>query len=871
MSATSIDTVRQQRQSLWLDNIHRALLTSGTLARYIDTGGIRGLTSNPTIYEHALARGHDYDDVLRALMPQFEKDHEGLFFALALEDLRAAADLFAPIHEKSQGQDGFVSLELSPRLADDADASIAQAKRLHALAERPNLLIKVPGTAAGARAIEELITEGVGINVTLLFSPSQYLRAAEAYFRGLERRLAKGLDLRVPSVASVFISRWDTAMNPQLDSGMRNRLGLAVAYHCYDTHHRLYATERWKRLAAHGAQPQKLLWASTSSKDPSLSPAYYVERLIYPNTINTVPEATLLAFLNEGKPVSTMTAKEARIVPDLLSRGINLAGAADDLQNKGCDAFVHSFQSLIEQLQKECRRLHQSTAPKEAYKDDPLLDESLAEVEHEELVARLWKHDWTLWGNQQDEIANRLGWLHIVPAMRHKVSELEDFAARCSQEGLRHVLWCGMGGSSLFASFTQSLDTPVRGAPRLDILDTSHPDFLRRRLENYRVGETLVVVASKSGTTLETRAQLDLFWSRDSNGRHYVAVTDPDTPLDELAKSRGFLKIFRNDPTLGGRYSALSYFGLVAWVLRGLPLQPLLHAADCMMHACLPSVPARHNPGLKLGLVLGLHARAGRNKATILLPPPLRVFGGWLEQLLAESTGKQGRGIVPVVGEEIAPPDHYGHDRLFVALGAPDAARDALREAGHPVYHDHDLDRAPIGGQVFAWEFATAIAGHILGINAFDQPNVESAKKAAGRILEHPENTTSPVVVPPSRILERVQPNDYIALQAYIDPESPKVQELQRLRTLLRDRTGAATTLGIGPRFLHSTGQLHKGGPREGVFLQIVDDTMNELPIPGRRYGFGQVIRAQADGDYEALIEHGMRVARVRLEDLLTL
>jgi hypothetical protein len=253
------------------------------------------------------------------------------------------------------------------------------------------------------------------------------------------------------------------------------------------------------------------------------------------------------------------------------------------------------------------------------------------------------------------------------------------------------------------------------------------------------------------------------------------------------------------------------------------------------------------------------------------LPPPLRVFGGWLEQLLAESTGKQGRGIVPVVGEEIAPPGHYGHDRLFVALGGADAARDALREAGHPVYHDHDLDRAPIGGQVFAWEFATAIAGHILGINAFDQPNVESAKKAAGRILEHPENTTSPAVVPPSRILERVQPNDYIALQAYIDPESPKVQELQRLRTLLRDRTGAATTLGIGPRFLHSTGQLHKGGPREGVFLQIVDDTMSELPIPGRRYGFGQVIRAQADGDYEALVEHGMRVARVRLEDLLTL
>ncbi len=869
MPPSCIDEVRRRKQSLWLDNIHRGLLTSGTLARYIDQCGVHGLTSNPTIYEHALARGHDYDDLLRALMPRHERDPEALFFSLALEDLRAAADLFAPVHEASGGRDGFVSLELSPKLADDADASIAQARHLHDRAQRANLLIKVPGTRSGARAVEELVAGGVGVNVTLLFSPSQYLRAAEAYLRGLERRLAQGLDLRVPSVASVFVSRWDTTLNAQLDRGERNCLGLAVAYHCYDTYRRLYASDRWKRLAARGAHPQRLLWASTSSKDPALAPAYYVERLIYPETVDTVPEATLLSFLNEGQPRATMTEKEARLVPDLLARGVDLASAADELQKNGRDAFVRSFLALLDRLQIECRRLRQNPPGRSRPSDDPFRTEALEQAAREDLVARLWKHDWTLWGERQEGIADRLGWLHIVSGMRPKVKELEGFAAQCRKEGFRHVLWCGMGGSSLFASFVQSLDTPVHDAPRLDILDTSHPDFLRRRLESYRPGETLVVVASKSGTTLETRAQLDLFWSRDPEGGHYAAVTDPGTPLDELATSRGFLRVFRNDPTLGGRYSALSYFGLLAWVLRGLPLEPLLHAADCMTHACLPSIPPEHNPGLKLGLLLGFHARAGRDKATILLPPPLSAFGGWLEQLLAESTGKEGRGIVPVVGEELASPECYGNDRFFVALGGPDAARDALRQAGHPVYHDPDLDRAPIGGQVFAWEFATAVAGHVLGINAFDQPNVEASKKAAARILETRQPTVSSE--PSARILERVRPSDYIALQAYIDPESPHVGELQRLRTVLRDRTGAATTLGLGPRFLHSTGQLHKGGPREGVFLQVVDEAMGKLPVPGRSYGFEDVIRAQADGDYEALVDHGMRVARVRLDDLLAL
>jgi transaldolase/glucose-6-phosphate isomerase len=869
MHESHVEEILLRKQSLWLDNIHRSLLTGGMLMRYIDEYGVRGLTSNPTIYEHALARGHDYDDLLRTLLPQYESDPEGLFFALALEDLRASADLFAPTHEQSRGRDGFVSLELSPRLADDAEASVQQAQRLHDLAQRPNLLIKVPGTPEGARAVEELIAKGVGVNVTLLFSPSQYLRTAEAYLRGLERRLANGLDLRVPSVASVFLSRWDTRMNPLLESGNRNRLGLAIAYHCHDTYRRLYSTDRWKRLAEHGAEPQRLLWASTSSKDPALPPAYYVERLIYPETINTVPEATLLAFVREGRPCPTMTESEARLVPELLARGVDLAGIAEELQVKGRDAFVQSFASLIERIQNECLRLRQTPPKGHASGPDPLLTEALDEAVREDVVTRLWKHDWTLWSDRPEGVSDRLGWLHASSEMRHKIEDLEAFAATCRHEGVRRVLWCGMGGSSLFASFVQSLDTPLHDAPRLEILDTSHPDYLRRRLEAYRPDETLVVVASKSGTTLETRAQLDLFWSHDSNARHYVAITDPGTPLDELASSRGFRKIFRNNPTLGGRYSALSYFGLLAWALRGLPLEALLHSADSMTHACLPSIPPEHNPGLKLGLLLGRHALSGRDKATILLPPPLAAFGAWLEQLLAESTGKKGRGIVPIVDEELASPDRYGDDRFFVSLGGPDATRHTLRQAGHPVHHDSDLDRAPIGGLVFAWEFATAVAGHVLGINAFDQPNVEAAKKAAARILEG--HRPSVPFQSPQEILNLVRPHDYIAIQAYVDPESPSVKELKRLRTILRDRTTAAVTLGLGPRFLHSTGQLHKGGPREGVFLQIVDEAMGKLPIPGRSYGFDNVIQAQADGDYEALVDHGMRVARLRFDDLLKL
>lgn len=866
-----LDTARRRRQSLWLDAIHRGLLTSGTLAQYIDTYGIRGLTSNPTIYEHALARGRDYDDILRTLMPRHpDEDLEGLFFDLALEDLRMAADLFAPIHEQSDGRDGYVSLEVSPHLADDTEATVAQARKLYELAQRPNLLIKVPGTKAGAAAIETLIAQGIGVNVTLLFSPSQYVRAAEAYLRGLERRLERGLDLRVPSVASLFVSRWDTALADRVSPQERNRIGLAVAYHCHDTLQRLLASERWQRLARAGARPQRLLWASTSTKDPALPPAYYVERLLYPETIDTIPEATLLAYAKEGRPTETMSAKEAQLIQELLDRGLDLAAEAESLQAKGRDAFVRSFDSLLEQLHKECLRLGASPQLRSTPPHPPLLLDALDVARHEDLVARIWKHDWRLWGTKPDEIANRLGWLHITASMRSQVAALEDFASECRREGYRRVLWCGMGGSSLFASFTQTLPSPLSDGLELQILDSSHPDFLRRHLENYRPGETLVVVASKSGSTLETRAQLELFWERDPDGRHYVAITDPGTSLDEYATSHGFREIFRNDPTLGGRYSALSHFGLVAWALRGLPLDVILHSAEGMIHACLPSIPVEQNPGLKLGLLLARHAQLGHDKATIVLPPPLHAFGGWLEQLLAESTGKEGRGIVPIVSEPVTDPKHYGDDRFFVVVGATGPEIEAIRAAGHPLHHDPDLDRAAIGGQIFAWEFATAVAGHVLGINAFDQPNVESAKKAAARLLETRQRPTIELR-PVAEALALLRPRDYLAIQAYLDPDSPHIVALERLRLALRDRTGAATTLGLGPRFLHSTGQLHKGGPREGVFLQVIDEAMGTLAIPGRPYGFEDVIRAQADGDYEALQAHGMRVARVRLDDLLTL
>jgi len=449
-------------------------------------------------------------------------------------------------------------------------------------------------------------------------------------------------------------------------------------------------------------------------------------------------------------------------------------------------------------------------------------------IEPAELVERIWERDPTVWTGHDE--AQWVGWLDEPLRMRERVAELTVFAAAAAQD-VDDVVLLGMGGSSL----APEVIARAFGARQFTVLDTTHPKAIRRLAERLDFERTLFVVSSKSGTTLETRSHFDFFWEKGGKrGDRFVVVTDPASPLEELAKARG-TRVFAGEPSIGGRYSALSAFGLVPASLMGVDLGRLLDRAEAMLNACRV---ADDNPGLTLGLALGHAWEEGRDK--VLIRPNRYGFGLWVEQLLAESTGKEGKGLVPAPDETADGPDRQ------------------LRE----VLLDDPYD---LGSEFYRWEFATAVAGAILGINPFDQPNVQEAKDRTGQILASGDDLASGPDSSLEELLAQARPGDYVAIQAFVDPAAQ--ERLQPLVVRARE-TGCVVTLGLGPRYLHSTGQLHKGGASIGCFLQVVDDTGGELPIPGRKFGFGRLIRAQAAGDYAALKERGRPVARIRLEDI---
>lgn len=503
--------------------------------------------------------------------------------------------------------------------------------------------------------------------------------------------------------------------------------------------------------------------------------------------------------------------------------------------------------------------------------DEPAVTAALERLERAAAGARIWKKDASLWSDAEavrSSIASRLGWLETPVTMQAHVGELDAFAASLRQEGFTDVVLLGMGGSSLAAEVLAATFPPSPGAPALTVLDTTDPGAIRTALGRLKLPHTLFLVSSKSGTTTEMLALYRFFRAEletrvDRPGAHFVAITDAGTPLARLATEGRFRRIFLNVPDIGGRFSALSYFGLVPGALLGIDLKRLLDRARAMAAASGATVPAADNPGLRLGAVLGGLAVAGRDKVTLVLSEPIRAFGAWLEQLLTESTGKQGRGLMVVHDETPGPPAVYGADRLFVALslGADPGLEGALaplRAAGHPVVRIPLADRFDLGGEFFRWQLATAAAGMLLEVNPFDEPNVAQAKEATqtalatfkerGRLPEWPADCADDV----ARVLAQARAGDYVALLAYLTPEAATTAALQRLRTFLRDRTRLATTVGYGPRYLHSTGQLHKGGPPTPILIMLADDR-EDLPIPGERYGFGTLKMAQALGDLATL------------------
>ena len=496
------------------------------------------------------------------------------------------------------------------------------------------------------------------------------------------------------------------------------------------------------------------------------------------------------------------------------------------------------------------------------------VDQRLDRFEREDVARRIWARDHTVWRPDPREIADRLGWLTVADSMRQHVPDLRSFAETCAADGLRTAVLAGMGGSSLAPEVFRETFGVADVALDLIVLDTTHPDQILAVEERIDLDRTLFVIASKSGGTTETLSHFAYFWDRIPDGSHFACITDPGTSLQQLAEDHGFRRVFQNQPDIGGRYSALSHFGLVNAALIGVDLEGLLAGALDMSRACGPDIPAAKNPGMALGAAMGEAALSGRDKLTLVLPPAVHALGYWIEQLIAESTGKEGKGILPVEGEDLGPPDAYGEDRLFAATGSGfGEALDALVEAGHPEVRISFDDVIGLGGEMFRWEFATAVAGAVIGIQPFDQPDVQSAKDATKRILAAGE---IPKADPGSldQLLSGGGPGAYLAILAYIPRNGENIRRLHSIRMRLRDRLRIATTVGFGPRFLHSTGQLHKGGPNTGLFVQVVDEPRADLPIPGQPYSFGHLIAAQATGDLQSLRDRDRKVARVSLEEL---
>ena len=761
-------------QSPWLDYMKRSLIDKGELRTLIERDGLKGVTSNPSIFEKAIAETDEYADALKHFQAQADHSISAIYEHLAIADIRAAADVLRPVYDSTHGRDGYVSLECSPYLANDTEATVAEALRLWAAVDRPNLMVKVPATPAGIPAIRQLTGRGLNINITLLFSVSVYEQVVEAYISGLEDLKKTGGDVsKIGSVASFFVSRIDTAVDKQLDKlddkeaadKLRGKAAIANAKLAYVQYKALFSGPRWEALAAAGAKTQRLLWASTSTKNPTYKDTMYVEGLIGRDTVDTIPPATMDAFRDHGQATPDAIEQDvsgARAVLAALEKhGISLKQVTDQLVIDGVQQFADAFDKLFGAI---ARSRHALIGGKRADLEiAPGFPEMKTAYENElevwrknGLIRRLWAGDKSLWTETDED--KWLGWLHVIDHELADVGLLQDFAADVKQRDFTDVVLLGMGGSSLGPEVLSETFGQQTGWPRFHMLDSTDPAQIKAIEQAVDLSKTLFIVSSKSGSTLEPNIFMDYFLDRvgavrgkHKAGEHFVAVTDPGSSLERRAKQLGFAHIFHGVPSIGGRYSVLSKFGLVPAAAMGLDIKRLLETALPMERSCGSDVPPSENSGVKLGIALGIAAtRFGRDKVTIIASPEIADLGAWLEQLLAESTGKHGRGLIPLADEPPATPEHYGGDRFFAYLEldgrAAQSQQDAvaaLEKAGHPIAKIRVKDIWHIGQEFFRWEIATAVAGKIIGIDPFDQPDVEASKVKTSALTEAYEKSHS--------------------------------------------------------------------------------------------------------------------------------
>jgi transaldolase/glucose-6-phosphate isomerase len=731
-------------------------------------------------------------------------------------------------------------------------------------------------------------------------------------------------------VASFFVSRIDTMADKQLDekiarandptekerlAALKGKVAIANAKLAYQEYGKLIAGARWEKLAAAGARPQRLLWASTGTKNKDYSDVLYVEELIGPDTVNTMPPATLDAFRDHGRLRNSLQEnldEARRVLAELEKSGISLDAITAELVKDGVRLFADSADKLYGAVAHKRTTLLGGAIDRQHLALPGALGKTV-EKEAEDWrasakVRRLWQRDRTVWtGTDEDKW---LGWL--TSAAKADIADYEDFAQRVKGQNFSDAVVLGMGGSSLGPEVLAETFPRKPGFPKLHILDSTDPAEVRSMEARLDLAKTLFIVSSKSGSTTEPNAMKDYFFDRVARtigakkaGHRFIAVTDPGSSLEKVAISQGFARVFHGEPTIGGRYSVLSPFGLVPAATAGIDVRSLIAHAFSMMRSCAADVPPQENPGVQLGLAIGQAGLEGRDKVTIVSSKSVAGFGAWAEQLIAESTGKEGKGLIPIDGEPLGEPAVYGNDRFFIDIrlqGEQDAAHDdklaAIEKAGHPVARIAMKSIDHIGQEFFRFEMATAVAGAVLGINPFNQPDVESAKIKTRELTAAFEKTGKLPAEKPamtSRVadiftddgnaaalrkagadgdlgswlkahLSRIHGGDYVALLAYIERDAEHIDALQRMRMRLREKRHVATCAEFGPRFLHSTGQAYKGGPDSGVFLQITADDARDLKIPGQKASFGVIKAAQARGDFDVLTERGRRALRVHLK-----
>jgi len=919
-------------QSVWLDYIRRSLISTGELARLIEQDGLRGVTSNPSIFEKAITGSTDYSQALRALENRKDLDAKGIYEQLAIRDIQDAADVLRPVYDLTKRRDGYVSLEVSPYLAGKTQETLEEARRLWKAVGRENVMIKIPGTPEGIPALKQLIAEGININATLLFAQDVYERVAEAYIAGLEELAKRGSELsRAASVASFFVSRIDVlvdsilsdrnreANNPDqaLLRSLQGRVAIANAKLTYQRYKEIFSSPRWQALAGRGAQTQRVLWASTSTKNPAYSDVLYVEELIGPDTVNTIPPATYDAFRDHGRPRASLEegVAAARTTMETLARvGISMKEVTDQLTREGVTLFAEAFEKLLEAVDKRFKKKVVPSGVKNlTYRLPDNLTQgvtaALDDWKKNGKVKRLWARDASLWTNTDEN--KWLGWLGLTEDQISNRDRFIRIAEEIRVAGFTHALLLGMGGSSLGVEVLKLTFGKFQEFPEMLVLDSTDPAQIRAVESKLDLAKTIFIVSSKSGGTLEPNILKQYFFERVKQvvgaaeaGKRFIAITDPGSKLEQVAGADGFRHVFFGIPSVGGRYSVLSNFGMIPGAMQGIDIAKLLDRAEEMVHSCASVVPADENPGVILGTILGTLQKAGRDKVTIFTSPGISDLGAWLEQLLAESTGKEGKGLIPVDREQVGSPDVYGNDRLFTYLrleDAPDPKQDsavaALEKAGQPVVRIAVPDSYDLGQEFFRWEFATAVAGSIIGINAFNQPDVEASKNETRKLTSEYEKSGSLPLESPlfeqgglklftdernaaalkqtagnatltgylRAHLNRLHSGDYFALLGYVQMNEANEAQLQSIRHAVRDKKRVATCVGFGPRFLHSTGQAYKGGPNSGVFLQITGDDASDLPVPGQKYTFGIVKAAQAQGDFQVLADRNRRALRVHL------